>query len=369
VTERVERTHLGAANDDARTAQAAETERVLPAAYPWQGDALADVLAGREALTHALLIVAPRGHGKSVFALHLARALLCEAQRPGGLACGTCPACHFVAIGQHPDLHIVAPAQEDEAEGTVRRAEWIAIDQIRELIGFVQLTSYRQRAKVAVIDPADRLNAEAANALLKTLEEPPGRTFLLLVTSRPLRLPATVRSRCRRISAPVARSAEAAEWLRASGVDAPDLALAQAGGAPLLAFAMADPGLQALRRSLLSALADPGRLAVSATGAALEAVPRNDRRARLALVLYWLAGWTADLSAAAVGGKPRYCPDFGRELAALGRVSPPRAVSRLYREVLRETGLASHPLSPRLVLERLLLQYRAVFVSAMAQAR
>ncbi len=114
----------------------------------------------------------------------------------------------------------------DEEEGGLKAVDTIAIKRIRALIDFIELTSHRQRAKIGVIAPAERMNAAAANALLKTLEEPPAGTFLILVADLPGRLPATILCRCRRVRVPLPAADEACAWLAAQGVAA---AAARAG--------------------------------------------------------------------------------------------------------------------------------------------
>jgi len=137
-------------------------------------------------------------------ALNLAQALLCEAPRGDGLACGVCAGCRYAVAGQHPDFMRLELLVVDPEDGTLAQAETIGIDRVRALTEFAQLTSHRQRAKVAVISPAEPecMNAAAANALLKTLEEPPPGTYLILVSDQPGRVPATILSRCRKLAAP-----------------------------------------------------------------------------------------------------------------------------------------------------------------------
>ena len=118
--------------------------------------------------------------------------------------------------GAHPDLRLIEPLERDE-EGNVTPVDAITVDRIRELIEFTQLSTHRQRAKVAVIAPAEAMNAAAANALLKTLEEPPPDTYLMLVSHQPGRLPATIVSRCRRLPAPEPEPRAAAAWLGRAG--------------------------------------------------------------------------------------------------------------------------------------------------------
>ncbi len=143
---------------------------------------------GQERLPHALLFAGPEGVGKRALALALAAWLQCE--RAGDDACGDCSACRQSQAGTHPDLQLVQLAAGKKE---------IGIDRIRELKRFMQLQPVRGRAKVAVIDDAHLLTVAAQNALLKVLEEPPARSFVLLISGRPDGLLATVRSRCQRL--------------------------------------------------------------------------------------------------------------------------------------------------------------------------
>jgi len=142
---------------------------------PWQRAAAVQALSDRATWPHALLITGARGIGKRVLAQNFARSLLCEAPRTDGLACEQCPSCRYVVVGAHPDLRQVEPIERDD-EGMVRMLSEIPVDRIRELTRWALLSSHRGRAKVAVIAPAEAMNAAAANALLKTLEEPPPET-------------------------------------------------------------------------------------------------------------------------------------------------------------------------------------------------
>jgi len=328
---------------------------------PWQGEPARELLARRATWPHALLLYGPRGIGKHALALNLAQALLCEAPRPDGLACRSCPSCRYAEAGQHPDLVRLELLTIDEETGELVTVDTIPIDRVRAVIDFVQLSSHRQRAKVAVIAPAERINVAASNALLKTLEEPPAGTYLLLVADQPGRLPATIRSRCRKLPAPIPTPEEARAWLTAQGVAEPDLALAQAGGAPLAALAYTDPELNAERTTWLEALAQPASLPMLALAARVDAGGKEQRRARLAHAIDWLLGWTADLARVAAGGRPLRNPDYAVPLAGLARQVAPLPLFRYHRALLRERALLSHPLQPRLVAEAVLIDYRALF--------
>jgi DNA polymerase-3 subunit delta' len=328
--------------------------------YPWQREAAASALAARARWPHALLLEGRRGIGKRALALHFAQALLCEAPRPDGTPCGQCSSCGYARAGSHPDLRLIEPIERDE-EGNETPVDEIVVDRIRELIRFTQLSTHRQRAKVAVIVPAETMNAEAANALLKTLEEPPAGTYLILVSHQPGRLRATLVSRCQRLVAPEPDPVAAAGWLAGQGVEHADRVLAQAGGAPLLGLALADPAVQRERELLLDALSQPGRLSPVSLGAHLDAFRKDERKAVLADLVYWLVTWCADLAATARGGAPRFHPDRREALARLtGQVAYP-LLFRYYRTLLRQRALLGHPLVPRLVAESLLFEYRNLF--------
>jgi DNA polymerase-3 subunit delta' len=336
---------------------------VSPALLPWQRGVAQAALAARSRWPHALLITGRRGIGKRNLALHFAQALLCEQPNADGSACGHCPSCGYVMVGAHPDLRRIEPFEYDE-DGEPKAVDAILVDRIRELSQFAQLSTHRLRAKVALIAPAEAMNEAAANALLKTLEEPPPATYLLLVSDQWGRLPATIVSRCRRLPAPEPDAASATAWLAALGIEGPDLLLAQAGGAPLLALALAGAEKQCERTALLDALAQPERLSPVAFGARLEAYPREERKLRLADAINWLVAWTADLAAVASGGMPRFNPDRRDALVILGARVARVPLFRYYRTLLGQRALLGHPLQPRLVAEALLFEYRAVFAQA-----
>ena len=300
-----------------------------------------------------------RGLGKRTLALNFARALLCENPDGDGLACGTCAGCRYVQAGQHPDLRVVEPIDRDDDE--VKMLTEIPVRHIRALNEWATITAHRGRAKVAVIATADELNMEAANALLKTLEEPPPETYLILVSHQPGRVPATLRSRCRRLPAPMPAREAARQWLQERGVDHPDSVLAQAGGAPLRARELAHPVWQEERTAWLAALAKPKTLLVVGVAARLDAAPKDERRERLGLAIDWLLAWTVDLARVAAGGAAERNPDYAAALGGLAAAVAPIPLIRYHRTLLRQRALVAHPLQPRLVAEALLLAYRDLF--------
>jgi DNA polymerase-3 subunit delta' len=184
----------------------------------------------RGRLPHALLIHEAPGAGGEWLAGWAAQLVLCR--NPARAPCGACPGCARVLARQHPDLQWLRP-EEDSRQ--------IRIEQVRELASELALTSHGGGYKVGVIVPADALNRFAANALLKTLEEPPARTLLVLVATAPSRLPPTILSRCQRLTIRAPGRAQSRAWLEAArGAGEWDPALDVLGEAPMLA-ALADP--------------------------------------------------------------------------------------------------------------------------------
>jgi DNA polymerase III subunit delta' len=218
----------------------------LAAGAPWLASARSSLARSLKAgrLPHALLLQGLPGLGKAALAEWLARLALCD--DPGATPCGTCVSCRLHAAGTHPDLVRV---------GLVEDRKQIAVDDIRELTARLGLKSFRGGRKVGIVDPADAMNANGANALLKTLEEPPPGTLLILTVARPDRLPATVASRCQRLAIAVPVTAVALAWLaEQAGADGPEVdwrgPLALAAGAPLGALRLAERGGATLDRDM-----------------------------------------------------------------------------------------------------------------------
>lgn len=206
-------------------------------------------------LPHALLFTGPAGVGKARLAHRLAARLACEQGAAG--PCGECNGCRQVAAGSHPDCVVIGfgtPARGKKAAGKKE----IGIDHARELKRFVQLQAIAAARKVAIVDDAERLSIAAQNALLKTLEEPPGQALIILVTGSPGALLPTVRSRCQRINFAPLTPAQVREVLEAGGVAADDAArLAEvADGSPGRALALHERWQDEARQEVARLLAD-----------------------------------------------------------------------------------------------------------------
>ncbi len=326
--------------------------------YPWQQPQWQDLLRRKAALPHALLLRGRQGTGKLDFARKLAQSIACESPADAGAACGLCRSCRWFAAAMHPDYREMLPeamrpggVDEARAKGRNPREE-IGVDEVRELQDFINLTAHLGRGKSVVVYPAETLNRNAANALLKSLEEPPPGMHFILVAHRPTYLPATVISRCQQVALPTPQAAEAAGWLRANGVDNADLSLAQTGNAPLAALELNDLEFWLQRKTLFDALSGQHVDAL--------ALAERIRDYPLARVLDWLQRWAYDLLSMKSAGRVRYNPDFARSLGQLAQRLPAADIARWLRQLVSEQRNVRHPLNPRLFIEHLLLSYSAL---------
>jgi len=315
-----------------------------------QPGAWQQLAALRARLPHALLIHGAQGVGKLALAERFAQLLLCEGAGQGTEPCGSCSACRWFLGANHPDVRYVEPealgrtaAQADEDEPAPAKAAKpsteIKIEQVRALADFVNVGSHRGGRRVAIVHPAEDMNPSSANALLKSLEEPPAGAFFLLVSHRPARLLPTIRSRC--VAIPVAppepRAAQA--WLAAQGVKDPARWLAFAGGAPRRALEIAGGDKAEAIAALLRAI-EAGDLE------AASAVPDRETLELLAEVLQKLA---LDRAFGALAGRPRFLP----ELKSKGGAQPAQWLA-FARAMGRNRLLARHPLNPRLFAAEML---------------
>lgn len=198
--------------------------------YPWHAESWTSLTRDLSRFPHAMLLHGQQGLGKRAFAWRLAQLLLCSNRGAQGEACNTCASCARFTAGTHPDLLSVQPLEESTV---------IAVDQVRALRDFVVLKPHTSARKLVIIEPAEAMNANAANALLKVLEEPPPASSLMLLSQQPGHLTATIRSRCAGVAFRPPESRVAMEWLRQQGVAEPGKVLAAAAGAPLRAVAIA----------------------------------------------------------------------------------------------------------------------------------
>lgn len=327
------------------------TDGQLP--LPWLAEPLRQALATQRA--HALLIHGPQGVGQFDLAVTLAQAWLCEGSsdaRP----CGRCASCRLVQSRSHPDLLVLLPealreplgwGSQDEGDtagddkpGKRKPSKEVRVDEVRQAIGFAQTTSARGRGKVVVIHPAERMNGISANALLKTLEEPPGDAKLLLSCAAPDALLPTIRSRCQAVPLGLPDGAVASRWLAERSVAQPEVLLAATGGQPQDVLDWLAQGIDAAQWVAL-----PRQLARGETGT-LAAWP-------LPRVVDMLQKLCHDTMRLAAGASPRYFP--ASALPAAPALGP---LSAWARELARSARQAEHPWNAGLMVESLTQQAR-----------
>ena len=324
---------------------------------PWIAQQRDALLAQRG---HAWLLQGPSGLGQYSLALEMARAWLCERRTAAG-ACGQCGSCHAIDVRTHADLCVLMPetvmleldwplsekAQKDIDDKKRKASREIRVEAMRDAIEFSQRTSARGSGKVVLVYPAERMNHVTANALLKTLEEPPGDVRFVLASEAAHQLLPTIRSRCLGHTMAWPQDAQSLEWLGEQGVqpaDAPVL-LRAAGGRPEDALQLSQSGMDAQRwRQLPKALArgDGTGLGDWAPARAVDALQRLCH----------------DLMAVGAGAQPRFfdasdLPPAGSRLV----------LARWARELTRTARTAEHPFNAGLMLEALVSQARSALNS------
>ncbi|MBI3371200.1 MAG: DNA polymerase III subunit delta' [Betaproteobacteria bacterium] len=305
-----------------------------------------------------MLIHGPRGLGKFEMARVFAQRILCEQPDAGPHPCGGCDGCRWFLAENHPDYRQVEPEAltgvidaEDEAERAAggpkkKPSNEIKIDQVRDLADFLNIGSHRARRRVALFHPAEAMNLNAANALLKNLEEPaPGACFIL-VSHRPRRLLPTIRSRC--VAFPVrAPDHEAGiQWLKEQGVDSPAEWLALAAGAPLAArdLATSEAGKRiAGWRELLTA-----------GGPDLAERFSVPEREHLEPLVELLQKWAFDQSARNLAAGGRY--GLQASNSAEGSISEARRWLTFGRRLALARAEVRHPINPKLFLIELMAE-------------
>src|SRR6267143_498773 len=308
----------------------------------------------RERLPHAILIQSGEGVGEFELARACAQSLLCEKPGPDRRACGACRACNWFSQGNHPDFRLIVPesmapeSREEGAEPAKKKSEQIRIEQARELAGFLAVGTHRGGLRVILIYPAEAMNTNTQNALLKNLEEPPPATAFLLVATQAERLLATVRSRCLRLALPLPDPAQVLRWLKEQGVARPETALAAAGGAPLAALKAVE--MEADRMGFIERLQNP-RFDPIALAESVGRVPLWD-------LVGWLQRWSYDPLLARVAGRIRYNPDQGAVIAATAGRCDAAELAGYLRPLAAARALARHPLNAKLFAEDLLLGYQ-----------
>lgn len=329
---------------------------------PWLSEPLRAALPRLQA--HATLLQGHSGDGALEFALAIAAAWLCETAAPGQPACGRCEGCRLLRGRQHPDLFLLMPevlrrevgwpmagdkaddGDGEDGKGKRKPSRQIRIDEVRAAIDWIVTTPARSPRKLLMLHPATALNLHAANALLKTLEEPPATARLLLTAAQPEHLLPTVRSRCQTVLLLPPSPTAALAWLQTQGLRDAQALLAAADGHPLLALQWSAAGLssaswQAWPAAVLTGHA--GSLGAGGTG----------------LLLHALLCLCHDLQCRAAGAVPRY---FSPEALAPIPGADMAELSAWQAELLQLARQQEHPWSEALLVEALLARARSALV-------
>jgi DNA polymerase III subunit delta' len=329
---------------------------------PWHDEVWNRLRGMQYRLPHALLFHGRAGIGKLHLARVLAQSLVCENRSEMGLACAACPACAWFASGNHPDFRLVqpealAPLQDEadtgggEEEGKKKPSKQIKIEQIRALSDFLNVGAHRNGYRVVLIYPAESMNPGAANALLKSLEEPSPGVIFLLVSHQPSRLPATVRSRCHALALAVPPRELSLRWLQGQGSMVTPALLAFAGDAPLEAARLPEEEAQA-RSRLFDLLSQPASSALKLADSCQRLPP--------AAVVDWMLKWTYDLIALSSSAKARYNIDREKALSLLARSMPRLKLLRFYAALSSLKAICEHPLNTGLFFDDLFIAYKEI---------
>ena len=302
-------------------------------------------------MSHAYLFTGPAGVGKSTMALALAQALLCTGSESGlGEPCGVCPACRRVEHNNHPDLHWLAPT-----------GRTLKIQQIREIQRTVAFRSYSGGHCVTIVRQADSMTPEAANSLLKTLEEPPEDTHFILLTTQPQALPATVVSRCQRLSFKALAQPLVASFLATKHGVSPQqagLMAALSGGSPGQALEYLSGSLLEKRDHALEVAESLIRAGITEILELAEELAKN--RDQVVAMLELLICWYRDLLVWQETGREEllYNQDRLQELRREGPSRKRRSLVRIIGEIGKAKNNIRNNSNTRLALESLFLKIK-----------
>ena len=348
---------------------------------------------------NAILLHGQPGIGKFEFAVTLAKSLLCEGPKDTTQPCNQCEACHWFNAGNHPDFIALVPethrkllphadyeadeaprkgkASRDDADGEPsekKEKKNISIEETRSAIEGLSIGSHRGGNRVILIYPLEMLRSDAANTLLKSLEEPPANTIFILLADRLDRVLPTIRSRCRLLTAPRPDRIQGLSWLHNQLAGLTELKVSDAdiatiydeqGGAPysvlnsLIARNNKDEkdeltiGIQA-SRYLLQSMSQGGRINW------LDAAEKT-HKAQYAFLLAAMQRWTSDLQSVLQGGNPRYYPKHLVTLKGLSQSARTPKLHHFWKSLVQARRHENHPLASRVQLEALLSQYQQVF--------
>ncbi|SKA71211.1 DNA polymerase-3 subunit delta' [Thiothrix eikelboomii] len=314
---------------------------LLAVTYAWHQTIWQQLKVARQQqhLPHALLFSGQLGCGHEHLVYALAQSLLCLQPDAAAYACGQCRSCKVFAAQAHPDFMLLDLAEDKQV---------ITVEQVRSLHHFLELSRSYSPHRVVMIIHADAMNTNAANSLLKSLEEPADNSYILLFTAHPTQLMPTIRSRCQQLRLASPNQAQALTWLQAQalGQTTAHKLLAITGGRPLAAL-VEESGERLQQQTLffnhlIAVLA--GNLSLTEVATQWE---KYDRQELLNWQLTWVQQWIRQ-SLAGVGDTTTL------ELTELTRYLKPDTAWQLYERLLELKALATHPLNGRLLVENML---------------
>lgn len=321
--------------------------------YPWQEKQwmLFSSLIQKQQLPHALLLQGNTGIGKHDFANLLAKSILCKNPDDSAAACNNCESCRVFEAQTHPDLIRLKPLPPEKSTSKMPVLS-IKVDAIRDLCSKLTRTSQFGGFRVAIIENADEMVISASNSLLKTLEEPGSNILMILISSKPARLPVTIRSRCRKIRFEQPDSVIANQWLTTQGVKNTEIALQMCHGSPLLAQAL-DETVLAQRELMAKAFtATLNNEAAINYATPLSNIPKE-------LALDWLTDWVNDvIRLKSTKGKTELInSDYQNSLIRIAKKANHRALFRFYDSIFESRKAISIALNPQLFWENLLISW------------
>lgn len=308
---------------------------------------------------HALLFKGAKGIGKFDLAMNYAQSLLCEHPDAIQNACGDCPSCHWFSQGSHPDFRLIQPeilsADIVVGDSGKKPSKQISVDQIRSMSDFLGMSAHQGGRRVIIVHPAETMNINAANALLKNLEEPPAGLLFILVSHKPQQLLPTILSRCLTFVLSAPDHETATGWLAEQGVKHPAEALASSGFSPLLAVQHDEQAGVEERKKLLHAARQPASMDIFSLAEALQ-------KAEQVLVVQWMQQWCHDLTSMKLTGRVRYHLGDEAVIGKLVESVSPLNLSRLQKVMTVAKRESQHTLNPKLFYESFLLAYRQLMV-------
>ncbi|NOQ17045.1 MAG: DNA polymerase III subunit delta' [Methyloprofundus sp.] len=318
--------------------------------YPWHKKDWQQLSAyiTQDRIPQALLLAGSEGLAKHALALRYTQSLLCT-EKTSTEACLQCESCKLFLAETHPDFMTLQPEEEGKA---------IRIDDVRALINKLSLKPQYLGYRVVLIQPADKMNMNSANAFLKCLEEPPERTVFLLLTEAMQALPATILSRCQKMSLSVPDTEDILQWLEEQGInEQAELALNLAQGSPLLALDYAKNNVVQLRSSCFD---EWNKVALA--NACPISLAEKWHKQPLGPLLQWLTLWTEDIVKCTfhVESALLFNKDLAKPLQQLAKRVNRQQLFKFYDLLLKDSYRINGQLNKQLLFEELLITWSTV---------